>query len=210
LQLSSRATHTREKGGEKKEMTTFIGIDIAKKNCVVCIRDQNDAIREITSYRNTSEEASSFAKRVVEAYGECSAVVESTGNMWLKTFEAFESEGVEIKLANPSKTRIIAEAKIKTDKVDARILSRLLRGDLIAECYVPSKEVRLSRALLGHRVNIAKEQTRARNRIHSLLDKYDLECEYDNIASGPERLQPARVEAQDPRGGQEVRNRRET
>src|SRR5437899_3248922 len=119
--LQQGHTHTREKGGEKKEMTTFIGIDIAKKNCVVCIRDQNDAIREITSYRNTSEEASSFAKRVVEAYGECSAVVESTGNMWLKTFEAFESEGVEIKLANPSKTRIIAEAKIKTDKVDARI-----------------------------------------------------------------------------------------
>ena len=78
MQLSSRATDTREKGGEKKEMTTFIGIDIAKKNCVVCIRDQNDAIREITSYRNTSEEASSFAKRVVEVYGECNAVVEST------------------------------------------------------------------------------------------------------------------------------------
>lgn len=41
----------------------------------------------------------------------------------------------------------------------------------------------MSRALLGHRVNIAKEQTRARNRIHSLLDKYDIECEYDNVTS---------------------------
>jgi len=102
--------------------------------------------------------------------------------MWLKTYEAFESEGIEIKLANPSKTRIIAEAKTKTDKLDAMALSNLLRGDLIAECYVPSRDVRLSRALLGHRVNIAREQTRTRNRIHSILDKYDLKCEYDNIA----------------------------
>lgn len=165
--------------------SAFIGIDIAKKRCVVVIRDQHNSVKETTSYQNTTEEASSFAKRALEAYGgECKAVVvESTGNMWLKTYEAFESAGIETKLANPSKTRIIAEAKIKTDRLDANALSRLLRGELIAECYVPSRTVRLSRALLGHRVNIAREQTRTRNRIHSILDKYDLECKYDNIAS---------------------------
>ena len=132
-------------------MTAFIGIDIAKKNCVVCIRDQDNTVREVTSYHNTSRDATEFAKRALEAYGECRAVVESTGNMWLKTYEAFESEGIGIKLANPSKTRIIAEAKIKTDKLDAMALSNLLRGDLIAECYVPSRDVRLSRAQSQHR-----------------------------------------------------------
>jgi transposase len=169
-------------------MTAFIGIDIAKKNCVVCISDQNNTIREVTSYRNTSQDATEFARRALRAYGDCKAVVESTGNMWLKTYEAFESEGIEIKLANPSKTRIIAESKIKTDKLDAKVLSRLLRGDLIAECYVPTRKVRLSRALLGHRVNIAREQTRIRNRVHALLTKYDIlehdDGEHDNnIAS---------------------------
>lgn len=164
-------------------MTAFIGIDIGKRKCVTCIRDQDNVVKEISSYQNTSHDAFEFAKHAQEVYGECRAVVESTGNMWLKTYEAFESEGVEITLANPSKTGIIAEAKIKTDKLDAMALSNLLRGGLIAECYVPSRRVRLSRALLGHRVNITREQTRTRNRIHSILDKYDLECEYDNIAS---------------------------
>lgn len=163
-------------------MTKFIGIDIAKKKCVVCVSDQDNTVVEKTSYRNTSWNAAEFAKHAAEAYGECRAVVESTGNMWLKTYEAFESEGIGIKLANPLKTRIIAESKIKTDKIDARVLSTLLRGDLIAECYVPAKKVRLSRALLGHRVNITKEQTRTRNRIHALLSKYDLECEYNDIS----------------------------
>ena len=60
-------------------------------------------------------------------------------------------------------------------------LWRDTRADLIAECYVPAREVRLSRALLSHRVNITQEQTRIKNRIRSLLDKYDLQCEYHDI-----------------------------
>jgi transposase len=149
-----------QQGAKKRERTSFIGIDIAKKNCVVCITDQNNAVREVVSCWNTSHDATEFAKCAQEDNGECKAVVESKSNMWLKAYEAFESEGIEIKLANPSKTRIIAEAKIKTDELDAKALSNLLRGDLIAECYVPSRDVRLSRALLGRRVNIAREQTR--------------------------------------------------
>lgn len=73
-------------------------------------------------------------------------------------------------------------AESKTDKVDAAVLSHLLRGDLIAECYVHSMIARLSRALLGHKVSITKEHTRARNRIHSLLDKYDIKCQYSDIS----------------------------
>ena len=46
--------------------------------------------------------------------------------------EGFSPE--RIVLANPFKTRIIAEAEIKTDKVDARILADLLRGKLVPAC----------------------------------------------------------------------------
>lgn len=35
-------------------------------------------------------------------------------------------------VSNPSKTRVIAEAKVNTDKVDARILAQLLAGGLLA------------------------------------------------------------------------------
>lgn len=34
-------------------------------------------------------------------------------------------------VSNPSKTRAIAEAKVKTDKVDARILAQLLAADFL-------------------------------------------------------------------------------
>ena len=39
---------------------------------------------------------------------------------------------MEVVLANPKKTRAIAEARLKNDKVDARTLADLLRADLVA------------------------------------------------------------------------------
>jgi len=181
-------------------MTFYIASDIAKKRCVTCIRDEDGAIKEISSYPNTSQGASEFARRVIDTYGsDCKAVVESTASMWVKTYEAFEAKGIGVRLSNPVKTRVIAESKMKTDRVDAMVLSNLLRADLIAECYVPSKEVRLSRALLGHKVNTTREQTKLKNRVHSLLTKYDLECEYEDIfgAHGMDWLKRIRLDGHD-------------
>ena len=39
-------------------------------------------------------------------------------------------------VSNPRKTRAIAEAKVKTDKVDARILAQLLAADFLPETWV--------------------------------------------------------------------------
>jgi hypothetical protein len=50
--------------------------------------DGDGRISEVSSYSNTSFDACRFAEYVVTRYGECKAVVESTGNMWLKTYEA--------------------------------------------------------------------------------------------------------------------------
>ena len=43
--------------------------------------------------------------------------------------QAFEKYNIGVKLANPLKTKAIAEAKIKTDTLDARTLAHLLRSD---------------------------------------------------------------------------------
>ena len=99
---------------------------------------------------------------------------ESTGNLWIKTYEAFEDRGIPIELANPMKVRAIAEASVKTDKVDARTLAHLLRTNLIARCHVAERGVRGVRQLLRERNNLVKARTQAINRLHNLLDRYDL------------------------------------
>ena len=59
-----------------------------------------------------------------------------------------EENGIDTKPANPYKTRIIAEAKIKSDKLDARILSDLLRTDLIYESLCQIKKIETKEVLL--------------------------------------------------------------
>ena len=118
-----------EKGGEKVKS---IGIDIGKRRCIVCIMNRDGTVLKETGYESTYAAADAFARNARTEHGKCQAACESTGNHWIKTYEAFEDRGIPIGLANPMKVRAIAEAGVKTDKVDARTLAHLLRTNLIA------------------------------------------------------------------------------
>ncbi len=63
---------------------------------------------------------------------------------WHLLFEVLEqSVPVEhLTLATPFKTRIIAEAQVKTDKIDARILTLLLLAGLVSNEHIPCREIR--------------------------------------------------------------------
>jgi len=80
-----------------------------------------------------------------------------------------EVESVE--LAHSLKVRAIAEAKIKTDKIDSRILAQLLRADLIPAAYIPGKETRSFKEMLRQRIFLVRMRTRLKNRIHVLSDR---------------------------------------
>ncbi|MFQ5782182.1 MAG: IS110 family transposase [Nitrosopumilus sp.] len=167
-----------KRGGENLKN---IAVDIGKKKCAVCITDEYGTILEETIFENTLKAASLFAEEVLQRYQKCQAVCESTGNLWIKIHDTFERYGIAVKLANPLKTRAIAEATVKTDKLDARTLAHLLRSGMVSECYIASVHIRSNRLLLRHRTSLVQDRTRVVNRIHSLLDKYDLQYEGGRI-----------------------------
>jgi hypothetical protein len=69
----------------------------------------------------------------VKKYGKCVTVCESTANLWLKTDQAFEKYNIGVKLANSFKTKAIAEAKIKTDTLDARTHSFTVSQNVLSQ-----------------------------------------------------------------------------
>jgi len=150
----------------------YIGIDVHKKFCYACIKNKKGGIIEEFKFLNTND---GFT-RLLRAIGArpAKAVVESTGNLWLRLFLTLEENGVEVILSNPSKTKAIAEARLKSDKVDAAMLADLLRADLIAACYVPPAHVREVREITRMRMTLVRDRTRVKNRIHSLLDRCDV------------------------------------
>ncbi len=77
----------------------------------------------------------------------------------------------EVVVSNPLKTRVIAEAKVKTDKVDAETLARLLAADFLPPVWVPDPQTDALRHLVFHRHALVQQRTQAKNRIHAVLHR---------------------------------------
>lgn len=104
--------------------------------------------------------------------GPVAVTYESSAN-WSWLYDLLERiQNVErIVLANPGKVRLIAEAQIKTDKIDARKLATLLRADVVPSCHIPSRHTRDRKEVLRQRAYWVKQRTGIRNRIHKIIGK---------------------------------------
>ncbi len=94
--------------------------------------------------------------------------MEASG-VWNFVYERLEDAGVDVKPAHPKQVKAIANAKVKTDKIDARVLAHLLRLDYIPEAHVPFRDIRDLRTLVRHRVSLVRLRTQVKNKIHALL-----------------------------------------
>src|SRR5881392_1979850 len=148
----------------------YVGVDIHKKYSVLCALDESG--RKLREGRVEGNSARGFAQFFAGLEGPSKAVVEACWNWGLIHDELEELEPVEeVVLAHSYKTRLIADAQIKTDRLDAHALGTLLRGNLVARAHVPERETRARKNLLRQRLYWARLRTMLRNRIHALLDR---------------------------------------
>ena len=158
-----------------------VGVDVHKKRCRACLKDEKGRLIEELSFQRDAEGIVDF-RNLLQSYGEAKIVLESTGNLWIPVYDNLtENPRNRVILANPRKTRIIAEAKIKNDKLDARILADLVRADLVAASYVPEEPIRQQRALLRQRRTLVQGTVAIKNRIHNQLDRHNLSHEYSDL-----------------------------
>jgi transposase len=94
--------------------------------------------------------------------------LEATTNCWAVA-EILTPHVAEVVVSNPLATKAIASAKVKTDKVDARVLAQLLRCDYLPAVWQPDPATQQLRQLTGRRAALVQERTALQNRIHSVL-----------------------------------------
>jgi transposase len=158
-----------------------VGIDVHKKRCQACLKDEDGHMIEEISFQNNQDGITQL-RTLLANYPEAKVALESTGNLWTRIYDELNKEtSSKVVLTNPYKTRIIAEAKIKNDRMDARVLADLVRADLVAESYVPDPEIREQRALLRQRRSLVEDTVTIKNRIHNQLDKYDLKPDFTDL-----------------------------
>ena len=145
-----------------------IGVDYHKKFTYFVVKDSKGKVLKNGQVINRRESVEKFLAGFTE---DSSAVLESCRN-WCVMHDWLEDIVDEVVLANPYKVKAIAEAKIKTDKIDASILADLLRADLVPSCYVAPRSVRDMRNLLRERIYFVRMRTMTKNRITTVFDRY--------------------------------------
>jgi len=147
-------------------MPRFIGCDVHKKQVTICILDAEGRVVTRLRVPCTREALLSFARRQLKP--EDQLALEATTNTWA-VVEILEPFVARLVVSNPLRTRAIAAAKIKTDKVDARVLAELLRASYLPEVWQPDAATRRLRALTHRRAALVADRTALKNRIHSTL-----------------------------------------
>lgn len=145
----------------------YFGLDVHKSYCEGAELLPDNTIRRFR-FPNERKEWKRFAK---ELDSNCKVALEATGNAAM-IYDILTRRGAQVAVVNPIRTRAIAEARIKTDKVDAEILVRLLAADFVCTSWIGSREERELRTLLRHRAALKKQVVGVKNRIHAVLARH--------------------------------------
>ena len=79
-------------------------------------------------------------------------------------------------VSNPAKTKAIAEAKVKTDKLDGRILAELLAADFLPSVWLLDDRTRMLRRQVARRSHLVRQRTRLKNQVHGILNRNLVPC----------------------------------
>jgi len=90
---------------------------------------------------------------------------------WPYFYRAVEEVAENIVLTHPIKTRIIDEAKIKTDKIDSKVLAYMLRAGMLPAAYVRSRGTMENKMLLRGRISLVRIRPQIKNKIHTMVDR---------------------------------------
>lgn len=143
----------------------YAGLDLHKSFCQVLVCEkEGELIKEGRIKTETKDIAEFFS-----GLEDLTIAFEASSN-YEYFYDLLEGLGHKVVLAHPLKTKMIAETKIKTDKIDAKTLAELLRGDFLPTSYVPPKEIRALRHLVRHRISLGKYRGIIKNQIKTPED----------------------------------------
>ena len=165
-------------------MREYIGVDLGKRKAVVVKKDRQG---KITSKVTVPVTQAALERYFSKQDRRSQVVVEATGN-WMYLYETIERYTPQVVLAHPLKTRAIAEARIKTDTIDATTLAELLRLDGIPKAYIPPREVRDIRELLRYRASLVSVRVGIKNKIHAVLTKNGMDCTFSDVLGKSSKL----------------------
>jgi transposase len=147
----------------------YLGIDLHLKRSYVVLMDATGKVMDERRLPN-AEMAGYLEQHVPQ---ETYAVLEATRN-WPFMYDLLTEHVARVELAHPKEVKSIANAAVKTDRIDAGVLAHLARMNYLPTAYAAPKEVRDLRLYTRHRSCLIKHRTQAKNRLQAVLASYNL------------------------------------
>lgn len=148
----------------------YCGLDMGKKSSHFCIVDKKRQVVQEGTVRNR-------AKALEVRFGKLAKmriVIEaSTKSFWMA--DQLRALGHEPVVVDPGRTKAIGAARIKHDKLDARILAELCQANLLAEIDQPDLEARIGRMPFTARDGLVRARTSLINAVRSMADSEGVE-----------------------------------
>jgi transposase len=142
-----------------------VGLDVHRDFCVVAICEDGE-VRSAGRVPATPEGIKTLAESLLSSDR---VALEVTGSCWEVT-RLLEPYVNRVIVVSPEDTGI-AQARAKTDRLDARALALLLwKGELEA-VWMPDERCRILRRRLARREQLVRSRTRAKNEIHAVLHR---------------------------------------
>ncbi len=169
----------------------YVGIDIAKKNHVAAVVDEEgEMVKDAFKFENSSP---GFARLLMQLGSievqadECLVGMEATGHYWVALFDFLTSHGFEVVVINPLQTdayrRVDTVRQTKTDPIDARLIADLLRVKKFEPSALGDETCDSLKHLTRFRMSVIVDCTTLKNKATAILDR--IFPEYTGVFANP-------------------------
>jgi transposase len=156
----------------------YFGLDLAKRETQLAVLDAGGGQIQQKRFATKRE---NFLALAAELTGDDTVALEVTTNAIAIARLIRDNSEARVIISNPFKTKIIAKSKIKTDKIDARVLAELARVDYLPEVWLPDEDTESLRQFVSDRISLVRRRTECKNTVHSVLHRNLVRPEYSDL-----------------------------
>jgi len=144
---------------------THVGVDLHQRFCYLTAVDASGKKLKQSQVVNEGAALRAWLRQVP---GPRQVVVEASG-FWPAFARAVAPEADQLVMVHPQRTKAIASARLKNDKVDSETLAHLSRADLLPEAWMANERTQQTRLLTRLRITLGQQRAKAKNQLQAVL-----------------------------------------
>lgn len=141
-----------------------IGLDVHQSFCEVAICERGE-VRSQGRIETSVKALELFA----QSLGSDDRVAMETSGPAFAVARILASHVGEVIVTNAAEVRAIAQARVKSDRFDARTLARLADAGMLGSVWVPDADTAALRRRIARRAALIRQRTKAKNEVHAVL-----------------------------------------